>query len=109
MDPDMAGVGPGRNYEDPDVAGMGPGRNHEDPDVAGVGLRRNRVDPDTARRPGVMLSCGPCLEPKSRGQKTAKSKLRILGPPPLGDAVVDQALTEKLDGCYLFCRCATDL
>ena len=95
---------------DPDVAAVGPGRNHEDPDVAGVGLRRNRVDPDTARRPGVMLSCGRCLEPKSRGQKTAKSKLRILGPPPLGDAVVDQALTEKLDGCYFFLpACATDL
>ena len=110
MDPDMAGVGPGRNYEDPDVAGMGPGRNHEDPDVAGVGPGRshedpdiagvspgrNREGPDTARGPGVMLSCGPCVGPKNGGQKTSKSKLRMLGPPPLGDAVVDQGLTEKL-------------
>ena len=88
------------------MAGMGPGRNHEDPDVAGVGLGRKREGSDTARQPGVMLSCGPCLEPKSRGQKTSKSKLRTLGPPPLGDAVVDQALTEKLAGCYFFGRLA---
>ena len=114
MDPDMAGVGPGHNYEDPDVAGTGPGRNHEDPDVAGAGPGRNHEDPDvagegpgrnreglgTARGPGVMLSCGPYHGPKSRGQKTWKSKLRILGPPPLGDAVVDQGLAEKLAGCY---------
>ena len=69
-----------------------------DPDVAGVGPGRNREDPDTARGPGVMLSCGPCVGPKNGGQKTSKSKLRMLGPPPLGDAVVDQGLTEKLAG-----------
>ena len=74
---------------DPDVAGVGPGCDHEDPDEAGVGPGRNREGPDTARGPGVMLSCGPWLGPKSRGQKTSKSKLRILGPPPLGAAVVD--------------------
>ena len=82
MDPDMAGVGPGRNYEDPDVAGMGPGRNHEDPDVAGAGPGRNREGLGTARGPRVMLSCGPYHGPKNRGQKTWESKLRILGPPP---------------------------
>ena len=98
VDPDVAGVGPGRNHEDPDVAGVGPGRSHEDPDIAGVGPGRNREDPDTARGPGVMLSCGPCVGPKNGGQKTSKSKLRMLGPPPLGDAVVDQGLTEKLAG-----------
>ena len=103
VDPDVAGVGPGRNRDDPDVAGVGPGRNRDDPDVAGVGPGcdhegpdeagvkpgHNREGPDMARGPGVMLSCRPCLGPKSRGQKTSKSKLRILGPPPLGDAVVD--------------------
>ena len=89
VDPDVAGVGPGRNRDDPDVAGVGPGCDHEDPDKAGVRPGRNREGPDMARGPGVMLSCRPCLGPKSRGQKTSKSKLRILGPPPLGDAVVD--------------------
>ena len=74
---------------DPDVAGVGPGCDHEGPDEAGVKPGRNREGPDMARGPGVMLSCRPCLGPKSRGQKFSKSKLRILGPPPLGDAVVD--------------------
>ena len=99
MDPDVAGVGPGRNCDDPDVARVGPGRNRDDPDEAGVGPGRNCEGPDTARGPGVMLSCGPCVGPKNGGQKTSKSKLRMLGPPPLGDAVVDQGLTEKLAGC----------
>ena len=89
VDPDVAGVGPGRNRDDPDVAGVGPGCDHEDPDEAGVKPGHNREGPDMARGPGVMLSCRPCLGPKSRGQKFSKSKLRILGPPPLGDAVVD--------------------
>ena len=89
VDPDVAGVGPGRNRDDPDVAGVGPGCDHEDPDEAGVKPGHNREGPDMARGPGVMLSCGPCPGLKSRGQKTSKSKLRILGPPPLGDAVVD--------------------
>ena len=84
---------------DPDVAGVGPGRNRDDPDEAGVGPGRNCEGPDTARGPGMMLSCRPCLGPKSRGQKASKSKLQILGPSPLGDAVVVQALTEKLVGC----------
>ena len=88
-DPDVAGVGPGGNHDGPDMAGMGPGREHEGPDVAGAGPGCNREGPDTARGSGVMLSCEPCAGPKSRGQKTSKSKLRILGPPPLGDAVVD--------------------
>ena len=83
---------------DPDVAGVGPGRNRDDPDEAGVGPGRNCEGRDTARGPGVMLSCGPCVGPKNGGQKTSKSKLQILGPPPLGDAVVDQELTEKLAG-----------
>ena len=89
VDPDVAGVGPGRNRDDPDVAGVGPGCDHEDPDKAGVRPGRNREGSDMARGPGVMLSCRPCLGPESRGQKFSKSKLRILGPPPLGDAVVD--------------------
>ena len=84
---------------DPDVAGVGSGCDHEDPDEAEVRPRRNREGPDMTRGPGVMLSCGPCLGPRSRGQKSSKSKFRILGPPPLGDAVVDQSLTEKLAGC----------
>ena len=99
VDPDVAGVGPGRNRDDPDVAGVGPGCDHEGPDEAGVKPGHNREGPDMARGPGVMLSCRPCLGPESRGQKFSKSKLRILGPPPLGDAVVDQALMEKLAGC----------
>ena len=89
VDPDVAGVGPGRNRDDPDVAGVGPGCDHEDPDGAGVRPGHNPEGPDMARGPGVMLSCRPCLGPESRGQKFSKSKLRILGPPPLGDAVVD--------------------
>ena len=89
VDPDVAGVGPGRNRDDPDVAGVGPGCDHEGPDEAGVKPGHNREGPDMARGPGVMLSCRPCLGPESRGQKFSKSKLRILGPPPLGDAVVD--------------------
>ena len=105
-DPDVAGVGPGGNHDGPDMAGMGPGREHEGPDVAGAGPGCNREGPDTARGSGVMLSCEPCAGPKSRGQKTSKSKLRILGPPPLGDAVMDQALTEKLAGRYFFGRLA---
>ena len=105
-DPDVAGVGPGGNHDGPDMAGMGPGREHEGPDVAGAGPGCNREGPDTARGSGVMLSCEPCAGPKNRGQKTSKSKLRILGPPPLGDAVMDQALTEKFAGRYFFCRLA---